>query len=80
MICLLVHISKESMCTKEASKPSSSITKHSQHVLLKIRAIQGHTGGNVIAPELMGHVAIPFKWKEFLFHRGCSYDVTSILR
>ena len=36
--------------------------------------------GNLIAPELMGHVAIPHKWKEFLFHRGCSFDVTSILK
>ena len=28
----------------------------------------------------MGHVAIPYKWKEFLFHRRYSYDVTSILK
>ena len=39
----------------------------------------GHTGGELIAPELMNHVAIPLKWKEFL-HRGCSFDVTSILQ
>ena len=38
-------------------------------VLLYIRAIQGHSGGNVIALELVGHVAIPYNWKEFLFHR-----------
>ena len=25
-----------------------------------------------MALELMGHVAIPYKWKEFLFHSGCS--------
>ena len=47
----------------------------SVNFLLYIRAIQGHTGGNLIAPELMGHVAIPYKWKEILFHRGCSFDV-----
>ena len=28
----------------------------------------------------MGHVAVIYKWKEFWFHRGCSFDVTSILR
>ena len=55
------------------------LQKNSRDVLLHFRAIQGHTGGNVIAPELMGHVAIPYKWKEFLFHRGRSCDVTSIL-
>ena len=46
--------------------------KNSKDVLLYIRAIQGHTYGNVIAPELLGHVAIPSRWKEFLFHRRCS--------
>ena len=37
-------------------------------------------GGNLMAPELMGHVAIPQKRKEFLFHRGCLFNVTSILK
>ena len=53
---------------------------NSRNFLLYIRATQGHTGGNLIAPELMGHVAIPDNWKEFLFHRGYSSDVTSILK
>ena len=35
--------------------------------LLYIRAIQGHTGGKLIAPELLGHVGIPYNWKEFPF-------------
>ena len=33
---------------------------NSKKSLLYIRAIQGHTGGNSIAPELMGHVAVPY--------------------
>ena len=41
-----------------------------------IRDIHEHTGGNLIAPD----VAIPYSWKEVLCHRGCSYDVQSILR
>ena len=28
---------------------------------------------------MMGHDAIPSKWKEFLFHRGCSFSVKSVL-
>ena len=52
---------------------------NSKNSLLCVRAIQRRTGGNLIAPELMGRVAIPYKWKEFLFHRGCSFNVTSIL-
>ena len=29
-------------------------------------AIQGHTGGNLTAPELLGHVVFPHNWKEFI--------------
>ena len=61
-------------------KGSNTTRFQYQYVLLYIRPIQGNTGGNVIAPELMGHVAIPSRRKEFLFHRGCSFDVTLILR
>ena len=46
----------------------------------KFAPIRGHTGGEVIAPELMGHVGIPLKWKEFLYHRGRSFSVKSILQ
>ena len=46
---------------KGSNKTRFRYCKNSRDVLLYIRAIQGHTGGNVIAPELMGHVAIPYK-------------------
>ena len=48
--------------------------------LLYILAIQGHNGGNLMAPGLFGHVAIPYEWKELLLHRGCSFNCTSILQ
>ena len=34
---------------------------------LYLRAIQGYTDGNLMPRELSGEVAIPYKWKEFLF-------------
>ena len=52
-LILLQHIYKVS------NKSWFQYCKNSQDVKWYIRAIQGHTGGNVIAPELMGHVAIP---------------------
>ena len=51
-----------------------------ENSLLYIRAIQGHTGGKLIELELLGHVAFPYNWKEFMFHRGSSFDCTSILK
>ena len=50
-------------------------------VLLYLRANSGaHTGGELIASELMEHVARPLRWKEFLYHVGSSFNVTSILQ
>ena len=34
----------------------------------------------MIAPELMGHFAIPYNWKECVFHGGCSFHMKSIFR
>ena len=34
------------------------------------RAIQGHAGGNMVSPELMGHAKIPYDWKEFFVPGG----------
>ena len=51
----------------------------SRNSLVFVRAIQGHTGVQMMAPGLMGHVAIPYGWKEFVFHRGWSFNLSSIL-
>ena len=59
---------------KGSSKIRFQYCKNSCDDLLYIRAIECHTGGEVIASELMGHVAIPIEWKEFLFQRGYSFN------
>ena len=33
----------------------------------------------MIELEMMGHVCIPLSWKQFVFHRGCSFDLKSIM-
>ena len=43
------------------------------------RASQGHTG-EMILFEMLGHVLIPHNWKEFVFHRGSSFNLASILK
>ena len=50
-----------------------------QNSLVYSRAIQGHTGRIMIAPELIGHIAITYDWKDFIFHRSCSHNAKSIL-
>ena len=41
--------------------------------------LSNDTVGDLIEPELMGHVAILFTWKQFPFHRGCSFNLKPIL-
>ena len=58
----------------------------SQKSLAYIRAIQGHSRGETISPELMEHVLLPEEWKHIVFiymenfkyHKGCSLNVKSI--
>ena len=64
--------------TEEATKPDFNVAQHSNNHLWYVRAIQGHPGGELIALELMNHVAIPLRWKEFLYHVGSSFTVNSI--
>ena len=61
---------------KEVTRWGSSIASVLKHSLLYIRASQGRTGGNMIAPDLMGHVGIPYTWKELLFHRKSLRSLT----
>ena len=51
----------------------------SQKTLTYIRAIQGRSGGITIASDLMGYVLLPQGWKEFMYHKGCSCNIKSIL-
>ena len=65
---------------KGSIKTRFQYCKNSNKVLLSFRSTQGHPGGDTIAPELMGHVATPLRRKEFLYHGGCSFGVSSILK
>ena len=39
----------------------------SQNFLAYFRAIQGHSGGIPIDPELMEHIRIPYNWMKYIF-------------
>ena len=52
---------------------------NSKNQVTYVRAIQGHTGGSMISPELMGHVEIPYNWKSVIFHAGSSNHLNSIM-
>ena len=63
---------------ERSSKTRFEYCEHSKKSLTYLRAIQGHYGGISVDPELMGHTRIPFHWKEYIFHRGCSFSIQPI--
>ena len=67
------------LLTKEAARRESSTVRVLKNSLAHFRAIQGHSGGISIDPQLMGYVRIPCNWKKFMYHRRCSFSIQSIL-
>ena len=63
-----------------SNKTRFQYCQNSHNRIMYFRAIQGHTGGEMISPEMLGHVLIPHNWKEFVFHRGSSFNLTSVLK
>ena len=65
-----------------SNKPRFQYCLDSNNNLLYVRATQGHSGGELIAPELLNQVPIPPRWKELLYHVhvGSSFTVNSILQ
>ena len=61
------------------SSVNSGLQNGYKNSLAYFRAIQGHSRGITIDPALMGHILIRHNWKEFIFHRGCSFSIRSIL-
>ena len=55
-------------------KPNSS--RH----FLYFRSIQGHSGGNLVDPELQDNVLLPEDFAEYIYHIGNTSEMHSIIR
>ena len=59
---------------RRSDKPRFQYCLDRNENLMYIRAIQGHSGGALVDPELLNCVEIPFGWKEHLFHVECTLN------
>ena len=46
--------------------------------ILDLRALQGHSGRNLIDPSLQDNVLIPDNFFEYIYHIGCAINLHSI--
>ena len=57
-----------------SSKTRFEYCEDSNNSLAYFRAIQGHSRGKTIAPELMEHIPIPYNWKEDICSLGLFFQ------
>ena len=50
-----------------------------QEQLLIFRALQGHSGRNLIDPLLQDNVVIQSKFFQYIYHVGCAFNLHSII-
>ena len=62
-----------------SSETGMEYCRNKDGILCYWRAIQGHSGCIPIEPEPMGYAFIPRNWKRYIFHRGLSWNLQSIL-
>ena len=51
----------------------------SSGVILYLRALQGHSGRNLIDPALQDNVVIPSDFFQYIYHVGCAINLHSII-
>ena len=54
-------------------------TDPSGQEILYLRALQGHSGRNLIDPSLQDNVLIPGDFFEYIYHVGCAINLHSII-
>ena len=48
--------------------------------ILYLRALQGHSGRNLVDPSLQDNILIPRDFFEYIYHIGCAINLHSIIR
>ena len=56
------------------------LNPNSSNHFLNLRAVQGHSGGNALDPELQDNVVSPEGFTEYIYHVGNASEINSIIR
>ena len=67
---------------EETRRDTSTVLIHqedSSGAILYLRALQGHSGRNLIDPTLQDNVVIPSNFFQYIYHVGCAINLHSII-
>ena len=56
------------------------LNPNSSEHFLYLRAIQGHSGGNLVDPALQDNVLLPDDFAEYIYHIGNAHDMHSVIQ
>ena len=70
---------KSSMAGGAGHKKRFQYCTDSSGTILYLRALQGHSGRNLIAPSLKDNVVIPDGFFKYIYHVGCAINLHSII-
>ena len=64
---------------EEETRKDFSIVTDSSGTILYLRALQGHSGRNLIDPSLQDNVVIPDGFFKYIYHVRCAINLHSII-
>ena len=70
---------KSSMAGGGGNKKRFQYCTDSSGTILYLRALQGHSGRNLIDPSLQDNVVIPDGFFKYIYHVGCAINLHSII-
>ena len=70
---------KKSMAGGGGNKKRFQYCTDDSGTIVYFRALQGHSGGNLIDPSLQDNVVIPRKFFQYIYHIECAFNLHSII-
>ena len=70
---------KKTMAGGGGNKKRYQYCTDSSGTILYLRALQGHSGRNLIDPTLQDNVLVPYNFFQYIYHVGCAINVHSII-
>ena len=65
--------------SRSTDDPRMEYCEDQNRTIIYIRAVQGHSHGDRINPDLFSFNQVPLNWKEHILHTGSSSNRKSIL-